>query len=134
MVSIQIILFGDMILFSIFLFLQKYELYLYHWDNLLLYPISFMICFIRNATYLLIVWKKTGLLWNECLYSAYDPNVYDFTFLLLKCRSCKGEKEDSLCLKSPVGRIVWQKKHSHHSAIEFESLNSFNDKNLFFFN
>lgn len=43
-----------------------------------------------------------------------------------------GEKEDSLHPMSPVQRIVWLKKHSHHSAIEFESLNSFNDKFFFF--
>lgn len=45
-----------------------------------------------------------------------------------------GKKEDSLHLTSPVRGIVWLKKHSYHLAIECESLNSFNDKSVFFSN
>lgn len=43
------------LLFSIFLFLLRYELNLYHWDNIWLYPNSFFICFIRKADVSFIV-------------------------------------------------------------------------------
>lgn len=83
-----VILWGEAFLFSVFLFLLRFELYLYHWSNLLLYPGSFIICFVRKADTTHCMWK-TGLPWNECLYPAQSPNVSPVSCLWLSCRrSC----------------------------------------------
>lgn len=47
-----------MFLFSMFLFLLRYELYVYNWNNLLLYPSFFIICCIRKADLSLIVCEE----------------------------------------------------------------------------
>lgn len=122
---------GNMFLFSMFLFLLKSELYLYHWDSLLLYPISFIICFIWKADLLLIVCE-------EQVYHEMNAFIQLRILMFVISHPCcwdaeaaAGGKEDFFHSLSPAWRVVWLKKHSRHSAIEFESLNSFNDKNIF---
>lgn len=69
--------------------------------------------------------RRTGLPWKECLYSTFHSCCWDAE------EAATGAEEGRLLpLISPVQRIVWLKKHSHHSATEFENLNRFNDKNL----
>lgn len=99
---------GDTFLFSIFLFVLRYELYLYHWRNLLLYPRSFIICFIRRADTTHYMWKTGYHKMNVFI----QPRVL---FLLLHAcdwaaeETAAGSEGRLLTLMSLAETVVWLK-------------------------
>lgn len=118
------------LLFSIFLFLLRYELNLYHWDNIWLYPNSFFICFIRKADVSFIVCE-------EKVYHERNAFIQFRVPMFLISHSCCWDAGEAARRKTPyIECLQFKELLGWRNAViiqllKWENLNSFNEKKPF---